>query len=94
MVNPATDAASITGYVNRATLAYTRGPCTVRDEGGGAGRACVKEAGGVAARPQLKWTCGIETRGEWACGGWGKGGAPSVAAIECDAGKGELDMVG
>lgn len=92
-VNPSTDAASITGYVMRASLAYTRGTCAVRDEGG-AGRSCVKVgAAAKPAPPPLKWSCGFETRGEWACGGGGRGGAPSVTATECEAGDGELDML-
>lgn len=93
-INPSSADASIVGYVINGRLSYTRGTCTVRDEGGGKGTACARVAPpGPPQPPALRWSCGFETRGEWACGGGGRGGAPSVRATACEAREEALDMM-
>jgi hypothetical protein len=94
-VNPSTQDVSIGGYVIAGRLSYSRGTCSVRDEGGGKGAACAKVAppSGPPDPPPLRWACGFETTGEWACGGGGRGGAPSVRETACRAGAGERDMM-
>ena len=78
LISPAFDNVTTGGFVLRgAALQTTRGRCTAKGPGGAP--ACSKVAAPPPPTPpSLSWACALETRGEWACGGGGRGGAPTV----------------
>lgn len=80
VINPAFDNVTVGGFVLRgAGLKVSRGRCAAKAPDGAP--ACAKVGVPPAPTPpSLTWACALETRGEWACGGGGKGGAPSVRA--------------
>ncbi|CAK0737066.1 hypothetical protein CVIRNUC_000849 [Coccomyxa viridis] len=92
-----------TGYTNiggvdtgTGSVSYTQGNCTVRkDPDAGpamVGNACT-QVGSMSVPPQtIRWTCGIAVKGDYACGGGGLGGPPSVTKIPCSAPQNSLTM--
>jgi len=105
-VAPASDNVTVAGWVGAAPgttlfLGGGRGDCQAHSDAWTApprsppGAAPPPACGaGSAAPPSAApaWTCGVEVRGDWACGGGGRGAVPSMAPAPCGVEAGAREM--
>lgn len=88
LISPSSGSVNI-GGVNTGSgpVSYAQGNCTVRkDPDAGpamVGDACTKVSSISVPSQTVYWTCGIVVKGDYACGGGGLGGPPSVSSIPC-----------
>ncbi|CAL5218430.1 g111 [Coccomyxa viridis] len=96
-VNPGSKSLMIGGVnTGDSPVSYTKGNCTVRkDPNAGpamVGNACTQVNSVSVPRMSVLWTCGIAVQGDYACGGGGAGGPPSVTKIPCSVPQSSLTM--
>nr|QOL01071.1 putative extracellular protein CSOL_005 [Pseudococcomyxa simplex] len=97
-INPSSDTVNIGGVnTGSGAVSYAQGNCTVRkDPDAGppmVGDACTKVSSVSVPKQTVYWTCGIAVKGDYACGGGGLGGPPSISSIPCSTQQNGLVMM-